>query len=129
MPPRRQLFTYIPLAHIKPIVCARCGEKARAVWLPTMIFASAYPTEAKSISAVGRPQQGRARRLGHNASKGEIRDNVERMSAITGPILPIFSGALGHKQTFRAAIGMSAFGPKRTSLVAPHMSACRVKRT
>jgi hypothetical protein len=32
MPPRRQLFTYIPLAHIKPIVCLRCGEKARAVW-------------------------------------------------------------------------------------------------
>ena len=32
MPPRRQLFTYIPLAHIKPIVCPRCGEKARAVW-------------------------------------------------------------------------------------------------
>jgi hypothetical protein len=32
MLPRRQLFTYIPLAHIKPIVCPRCGEKARAVW-------------------------------------------------------------------------------------------------
>jgi len=31
MPPRRQLFTYIPLAHIKPIVCPRCGEKA-PVW-------------------------------------------------------------------------------------------------
>ena len=32
MPVRRKAFTYIPLAHIKPIVCPRCGEKARAVW-------------------------------------------------------------------------------------------------
>jgi hypothetical protein len=32
MPVRRKVFTYIPLAHIKPIVCLRCGEKARAVW-------------------------------------------------------------------------------------------------
>jgi hypothetical protein len=30
MPLRRK--AYIPLAHIKPIVCSRCGEKARAVW-------------------------------------------------------------------------------------------------
>ena len=32
MPVRRKAFTYIPLVHIKPIVCPRCGEKARAVW-------------------------------------------------------------------------------------------------
>jgi uncharacterized Zn finger protein len=32
MPVRRKAFTYILLAHIKPIACPRCGEKARAVW-------------------------------------------------------------------------------------------------
>jgi DNA-directed RNA polymerase subunit RPC12/RpoP len=31
MPPRRVASKYIALAHINPIVCSRCGEKARAV--------------------------------------------------------------------------------------------------
>jgi hypothetical protein len=32
MPPRRQPFTYIPLANIEPISCARCGKKAHPIW-------------------------------------------------------------------------------------------------
>jgi DNA-directed RNA polymerase subunit RPC12/RpoP len=32
MPSRRVASKYIALAHINPIVCSRCGEKARAVW-------------------------------------------------------------------------------------------------
>jgi hypothetical protein len=32
VPVRRKAFTYIPIVHIKPIACPRCGEKARAVW-------------------------------------------------------------------------------------------------
>jgi len=32
MPSRRVASKYIALAHINPIVCRRCGGKARAVW-------------------------------------------------------------------------------------------------
>jgi hypothetical protein len=32
MPSRRVASKYIALAHINPIVCLRCGGKARAVW-------------------------------------------------------------------------------------------------
>jgi predicted RNA-binding Zn-ribbon protein involved in translation (DUF1610 family) len=32
MPSRRVATKYLALAHINPIVCPRCGEKARAVW-------------------------------------------------------------------------------------------------
>jgi len=32
MPSRRVASKYIALAHINPIVCPRCGGKARAVW-------------------------------------------------------------------------------------------------
>ena len=31
MPPRRVASKFIALAHINPIACSRCGEKARAV--------------------------------------------------------------------------------------------------
>jgi hypothetical protein len=32
MPPRRVASKFFVLAHINPVACSRCGEKARAVW-------------------------------------------------------------------------------------------------